>query len=410
MNALFNFLSSPLKQPAERPPPSTMPLTASKSKTYSPRERQRLNKRAVDRSTEPEGRSPRTRLSNVSSASSAHDNTTGDISIVSRSRRSTITMAPPSGKKRVSTSSAQSSPAVKLSAANVLRDVEELMASRRRSSRREPSPELGSSPPAAFDRSPAIADTSRTTPRRSRLSQVSRRASQSSYATATSAKTNGKHDVENNEEQREEEQEEPQEQRDQEQEEQVAEQDEVERNGEKEEEGDGKRHVFKRIMDYRWDGDKIQLRVEWGDGERTWTPEEIFHEDNLSALLAYWRTRRDGRPMNPRDTDIFQVFAIRKHRTHQGKKQVFVEWVGYDKNQCTWESQDDMESAAPEHVAAYFDKIKDKSDTKSTSKGTSKTLAKKGTAKKVTKSRAKAKATTKDPLTRTRGRSRVTKP
>jgi hypothetical protein len=58
MNALFNFLSSPLKQPAERPPPPTMPLTASKSKTYSPRERQRLNQRAMDRYTEPEGRSP----------------------------------------------------------------------------------------------------------------------------------------------------------------------------------------------------------------------------------------------------------------------------------------------------------------------------------------------------------------
>jgi hypothetical protein len=240
------------------------------------------------------------------------------------------------------------------------------------------------------------------------LSQVSRRASQSSYATATPAKTNGKqHEVENDEEQQEQQEQQEQEQ---EQEEQVAEQDEVEQNGGNEEEDDGERHVFKRIMDHRWDGDKIQLRVEWQDGERTWTPEEIFHEDNLNALLAYWRTRKDGRPVNPRDPDVFQVFTIRKHRTRQGEKQVFVEWVGYDKNQWTWESQDAMESAAPEHVAAYFDKIKDKTDTKSTSKGTSKVAAKKGTAKKVTKSRAKAKATTKDPLTRTRGRSRVTKP
>ncbi|WZH47677.1 Chromo domain-containing protein [Fusarium acuminatum] len=328
MNALFNFLSSPLKQPAERPPPPAMPLTASKSKTYSPRERQRLNKRAMDRYTEPEGRSPRSRLSNVSSAPSAHDTTTGDISIVSRSRRSTITMAPPSEKKskRASTTSAQSSPAVKLSAASVLRDVEELMASRRRSSRKEASPELGSSPPTTFDTPPAAAAASRSTPR-SRLSQASRRASHSSsYVTATSAKTNGKQkEVENDEAQLE------QREQEQEQQEQVADQDEVEQNGENEEEDDGKQHVFKRIMDHRWDGDKIQLRVEWQDGERTWTPEEIFHEDNLPALLT-------------------------------------------------------------------------------TSKGTSKVAAKKGTAKKVTKSRAKANATTKDPLTRTRGRSRVTKP
>ncbi|KAH6952968.1 hypothetical protein DER45DRAFT_574668 [Fusarium avenaceum] len=407
MNALFNFLSSPLKQPAERPPPPTMPLTASKSKTYSPRERQRLNKRALDRYTEPEGRSPRSRLSNVSSAPSAHDTTTGDISIVSRTRRSTITMAPPSEKKtkRTSTSSAQSSPAAKLSAAAVLRDVEELMASRRRSSRKEASPELGSSPPPTFDTPPAVA-ASRSTPR-SRLSQVSRRASHSSsYATATPAKANRKQkQVENDEAQ----QEQQEQQQEQEQEEQVADQDEAEQIGQNEEEDDDKQHVFKRIMDHRWNGDKIQLRVEWQDGERTWTPEEIFHEDNLPALLAYWRTRKDGRPMNPRDPGVYQVFAIRKHRTHQGVKQVFVEWVGYDKSEWTWESQDDIESAAPEHIDAYFEKLKNKIDTKSTSKGTSKVVAKKGTAKKVTKSRAKATATTKDPLTRTRGRSRVTK-
>lgn len=286
-----------------------------------------------------------------------------------------------------------------------MRDVEELMASRRRSSRKEASPELGSSPPPTFDTPPAVA-ASRSTPR-SRLSQVSRRASHSSsYATATPAKANRKQkQVENDEAQ----QEQQEQQQEQEQEEQVADQDEAEQIGQNEEEDDDKQHVFKRIMDHRWNGDKIQLRVEWQDGERTWTPEEIFHEDNLPALLAYWRTRKDGRPMNPRDPGVYQVFAIRKHRTHQGVKQVFVEWVGYDKSEWTWESQDDIESAAPEHIDAYFEKLKNKIDTKSTSKGTSKVVAKKGTAKKVTKSRAKATATTKDPLTRTRGRSRVTK-
>jgi hypothetical protein len=58
MNALFGFLSSPLKKQPERPS-STMPATASQSRTYSPRER-RLSKRASDRFSvsESEGRSP----------------------------------------------------------------------------------------------------------------------------------------------------------------------------------------------------------------------------------------------------------------------------------------------------------------------------------------------------------------
>ncbi|KAM0353068.1 hypothetical protein ACHAPU_001957 [Fusarium lateritium] len=393
MNALFNLFSSPLKQPAEGPPPSSMPLATSRTKTYSPRERQRLTKYAMDRLANPEGRGPRSRLSNVSSAPSAPD-TTGDITIVSRSRRSTITMPPPSDKKRVIASSSQASPASpapKLNAADVLRDVSELVASRRQSTMEEGSPELGSSPPSSYDTPPAVAGSSKATPK-GRVNYSQRHSSLSSPANTTTAKNNDHPPAAEDDEQQEEE-------RDQ----QV---DEYEFQAEGEDEDDDKEYVFKRIMDHRWDGDKIELRVEWEDGERTWTPEEIFHEDNLRALLAYWRTLRDGRPDNPRDPDVYQVFAIRKHRTHQGQNQVHVEWVGYDKNQCTWESQEDMESAAQEHVDAYFNKIEVKTNTKRTPKGASKAASKKGTAKKVN---TKGNGTTKDPLTKTRGKSRVTK-
>ncbi|KAF5000421.1 hypothetical protein FGRMN_1752 [Fusarium graminum] len=396
MNAFLNFLSSPLKQPAEGPPPSSMPLTTSRSRTYSPKERQRLNKYAMDRIANPEGRSPRSRLSNVSSAPSAHD-TTGDITIISRSRRSTITMPPPSDKKRAIDSSSQASPTPKLNTADVLRDVTELVASRRQSTRDEGSPELGSPPPSSYNTSPAVMGSSKTT-RKGWGMKATPRSSLSSRANTTPAKNIDQSPAAEDDEQQEEERDRPVDEYE------FQEHDEDE---DKEEDAeDDEKYVFKRIMDHRWDGDKIELRVEWQDGERTWTPEEIFHEDNLRALLAYWRTVRGGRPENPHDPDVFQVFAIRKHRTHQGQNQVYVEWVGYDKNHCTWESQDDMESAAQEHVDAYFEKIEDKMNTQRTSKGASKAAAKKGTAKKVN---TKGKGTTKDPLTKTRGRSRVTK-
>ncbi|KAI1033169.1 hypothetical protein LB505_010576 [Fusarium chuoi] len=408
MNAIFNFLSSPLKQPAERPPPSSMPLTASSRPSLSPRE-QRLAKRAADRFSEPAGRSPRSRLSNVSLAST--DDNTAEISVVSR-RRETITMAPPlSVKKRISTST-RSSPIHKpksngsrVASSPALRS----------SPRRRESAELGESSPALITASPAfpkrvsrVATSSpavRSSPRArqsaggppdfasspapiskrgingvSRSSEAAESPRRSSRASrATEAQTNGTQKT-------------------------PVEQPEEAHFGEEEEEAqaeDDKRYEFVRITDHRWaDGeDEIELLMQWKDGETSWIAEELLHTDNRQALFAYWRSQPNGRPKNPNDDDeIYHVFAIRKHRVRNGIPQVFVEWLGYDASENTWEDQDYIEGVAPKLVDAYFDQVKGKG------KGKGKIQAKaKSQAKINTKSKAKPKAQAK---TSTRGVTR----
>ncbi|KAF4503366.1 Chromo domain containing protein [Fusarium agapanthi] len=380
MNAIFNFLSSPLKQPAERPPPSSMPLTASRP-SLSPRE-QRLAKRAADRFSEPAGRSPRSRLSNVSLAST--DDNTAEISVVSR-RRETIAMAPPlSVKKRISTST-RSSPIHKQPKSNgPVSRVATSSPAVRSSPRRRESAELGGSSPA-FATSPAAipkrvsrvasspavrssprglesAEPESPAPIPKRVFRVSetkspRRSSRASRVKAP--QTNGTEKM-------------PEEQLE-----------EAHSEEEEEEAQVDKRYEFVRISDHRWvengNGNEIELLVQWKDGESSWISEELFHTDNRQGLFAYWRSQPEGRPKNPEDDEVYQVFAIRKHRVRNGVPQVLVEWLGYDTPENTWEDQDYIEGVAPKLVDAYFDQVK----------GLDKIQAK---AKRQTKSQAKPKA------------------
>ncbi|KAF5715397.1 chromo domain-containing protein [Fusarium mundagurra] len=406
MNAIFNFLSSPLKQPAERPPPSSMPLTASRP-SLSPRE-QRLAKRASDRFSEPAGRSPRSRLSNVSLASTDDDNT-AEISVVSR-RRETIAMAPPlSVKKRISTSTRSSpihkpkpngsrvasSPAIRSSPrgresaegspASIPKRVSHVASSpvvrsspRTRESAGGP-PAFASSPASVPKRASRVASSPavRSSPRRRESAELGTPASipvsrssetksprKSSRASRVKVpQTNG------TEKTLEEQPEEPH---------------------FEEEAEDDRKYEFERIADHRWvENEKkekeIELLMQWTDGETSWVSEELLHTDNRQALFAYWRSQPGGRPTNPEDDDVYRVFAIRKHRVRNGVPQVLVEWLGYDTPENTWEDQDSIEEAAPKLVDAYFDQVK----------GKAKIPAK---AKSQTKSKPKSKAKPKAPV------------
>ncbi|KAG9497215.1 hypothetical protein J7337_012007 [Fusarium musae] len=441
MNAIFNFLSSPLKQPAERPPPSSMPLTASRP-SLSPRE-QRLAKRAADRFSEPAGRSPRSRLSNVSLASTDHDNT-AEISVVSR-RRETIAMAPPLSvkKKRISTST-RSSPIHKPSKSNGSRvasspavrssprgreSAEGSPASLpKRVSHIAPSPAVRSSPrtresigappalassPASVPKrvsrvasSPAVRSSPRTresaelgTPASipvSRSSETKSPRKSSRAPRATRPQTNGTERT--LEEQPE----------------------EVHLEEEEEEVEEDRLYEFVRIADHRWVEDEkkenmIELLIQWKDGENSWVSEELLHTDNRQALFAYWRSQPGGRPKNPEDDDVYQVFAIRKHRVRNGVPQVLVEWLGYDTPENTWENQDSIEEAAPKLVDAYFDQVKGKAKipakTKSQAKSQPKSKARpKAPAKTKASAPAKTKAQAKTPARGvTRSSARVSK-
>ncbi|GKU03596.1 chromo protein [Fusarium langsethiae] len=469
MNALFGFLSSPLKKQPERPS-STMPAPASQSRTYSPRER-RLSKRASDRFSvsESEGRSPRSRRSNVSSTTSVHD-TTGDISITSSRRETIATMLPPSKTpKRISMGAVQSSPILNRPTAS------QRVASSPRvqpSPRRQPSIELGedsivsgfndtnhspaiSNRAASAKNSPAISNRVPSAKNSPALSARSRRSSvmkspatttvrkettkEANFTTAngsavesdisvarpsprTQPRSRRSQVVAVEEEQPEEEEvhaAEEYEVEDQEVEAQEADEEEIEQpESEQEVEADDQEHEFKRIMDHRWVGDKIELRVEWSDGERTWSDEQTFHEDAPDALFEFWRKHPHGRPENPKDPGVYQVFAIRKHRTHRGKKQVLVEWLGYDSSEQTWENQSYIEQVAKGHVEQYMSKLKGTDGTKAKANTNTRTntrtvpASKKGTAKPVAKGRSRPKAETKSSTRtsgKTQGKSRVTK-
>ncbi|QGI68820.1 hypothetical protein CEK26_012778 [Fusarium fujikuroi] len=362
MNAIFNFLSSPLKQPAERPPPSSMPLTASRP-SLSPRE-QRLAKRAADRFSEPAGRSPRSRLSNVSLAST--DDNTAEISVVSR-RRETIAMAPPpSVKKRISTST-RSSPIHKPKPNGSVSRVTSSPAVRSSPRRRE-SAELGESSPALIAASPAFPKRGiNGVSRSSEAAESPRRSSRASRV--TEAQINGTKKT-------------PEEQ---------PEEAHFGEEGEEVQAEDDKRYEFVRITDHRWaEGeDEIELLMQWKDGETSWISEELLHTDNKQALFAYWRSQPNGRPTNP-ENDVYHVFAIRKHRVRNGIPQVLVEWLGYDASENTWEDQDYIEKVAPKLVDAYFDQVKGKGKIQAKPKSQAKSNAK-------SKAKPKAPARTKAP-------------
>jgi hypothetical protein len=164
---------------------------------------------------------------------------------------------------------------------------------------------------------------------------------------------------------------------------------------------DDKEFEFESIADYRWAKNKIELRIQWTDGDNTWIPEELLHADNPEALFAYWRSQPQGRPNL--QGDIYQVFAIRKHRVRKGVPEVMVEWVGYDNSANTWEAQDYIEEVAPQHVEAYFDKVKGKGKGKVQAKSKPKSKPK---PKAAAKTKVQAKTSARGG---TRSSSRVTK-
>lgn len=115
--------------------------------------------------------------------------------------------------------------------------------------------------------------------------------------------------------------------------------------------GDEREYAFKRFVEHRWVGDSLEIQVEWQQGEPTWEPETNLHADALQSLLQYWASR-GGRPTNPADPDMFQIFAVR--RQSPDRKRLLVEWVGYSPKEASWVLRRVVEETAPEVVAEYL--------------------------------------------------------
>lgn len=126
-----------------------------------------------------------------------------------------------------------------------------------------------------------------------------------------------------------------------------------------EDEDEDEEFGFKRFLNHRPTGNKndIEIQVEWDKGPPTWEPEVNLHRDAPDTLFAYWESQ-GGRPLNPDDPDMFDIFAIRKHS--KNKKRLQVEWLGYDKSEWTWLPAEAVEETAADVVEAYWKNQKQK--------------------------------------------------
>lgn len=121
--------------------------------------------------------------------------------------------------------------------------------------------------------------------------------------------------------------------------------------------------TFTKLLAHRWVGNEIEIKVDWHGSDSTWEPETYLHRDAPDALFAYWRSQ-GGRPENPRDAGLYDIFAIRDHK--KNKQRLLVEWTGYPPEESTWELRKVIEKTAPETVAEYWETVKP--STKSASK------------------------------------------
>jgi hypothetical protein len=116
-------------------------------------------------------------------------------------------------------------------------------------------------------------------------------------------------------------------------------------------EPDNGEHAFNSITAHRWNGTAFELRIDWEVGPKTWEPEVTLHQDAPDALFAYWRAK-GGRPDNPLDADMYDVYAIRK--LSKNKRKVLVEWVGYEEKDMTWEDRKEIEKTAKAKIDEFL--------------------------------------------------------
>lgn len=136
------------------------------------------------------------------------------------------------------------------------------------------------------------------------------------------------------------------------------EEEEVEADEEDDAESDDEEYTFTDLLDYRWKDDEIEIEVKWHGYPSTWEPEANLHRDAPDTLFKFWQSQ-GGRPDNPRDPDLYDIFAIRKHSPNRQK--LFVEWTGYPPSENCWVPLKVVKQTAPEVVDKYFQSLPQKS-------------------------------------------------
>jgi hypothetical protein len=127
---------------------------------------------------------------------------------------------------------------------------------------------------------------------------------------------------------------------------------------------------FTNILDHRWAGNAaIELRIDWHRTEPSWESETALHRDAPDALFAYWK-RQGGRPENPKDPGLYDIFAIREHS--RDRSRLRIEWTGFPPSDCTWEPSKVVEKTAPELVEEYWAKLGEMKAASKSTKGKNK--------------------------------------
>lgn len=295
-------LVSPRKQPSMGPPPKPL-----RSETDSPKDQLKA-KRALGRISNTASRSPRTRTSNASSTTAAHDTTT-DITALTQGETSALnihqtnpsipTMSSPATQTLPATRPARASPATRPARAS----------------------------PAGRVR--GISPGSRVAKRTSGKTGTPRSNHGQKRPTRAPAKAEEAKDVE------------------------IADPRASPELGDDRSaiEPDNGEYAFNSIVAHRWNGTAFELRIDWEVGPKTWEPEVTLHQDAPDALFAYWRAQ-GGRPENPLDADIYNVYAIRK--LSKNKRKVLVEWVGYEQKDMTWEDRKEIKKTAKAKVDEFL--------------------------------------------------------
>lgn len=115
--------------------------------------------------------------------------------------------------------------------------------------------------------------------------------------------------------------------------------------------GDEKRYTIKQLVNHRWAGDDVEIRVEWLRSEPTWEAEAQLQHDAPESVLRYWR-EHGGRPPHPEDPDIFTVFAILGHS--RDRKKLKVQWAGFGPEDASMEPRQRVKEWAPEMAGEYW--------------------------------------------------------
>ncbi|KAF4453343.1 hypothetical protein F53441_3971 [Fusarium austroafricanum] len=104
---------------------------------------------------------------------------------------------------------------------------------------------------------------------------------------------------------------------------------------------------------------RVQLFVEWSDHpgghwEGTSFDEDAIQHVDERLVLNYWKSRGGREKMT--GLEVFHVFRIIAERVHENKHEYKVQWVGYSRQNISWEPAVRMQTISPAAIEVWQQK------------------------------------------------------